>query len=91
MSGITSTIPTGAIKSTQRGTIALTAVASNTATITAVDTSKSVLRYLGQTSIGSIAAETDVKIVLTNSTTITATRDSASNSATVSWELTEYY
>lgn len=91
MSGITSTIPAGAIKSTQRGTIALVAVASNTATITAVDTTKTVLRFLGNSASGSDWAQSIVRIALTNSTTITATKESATNNATVSWELTEYY
>lgn len=79
------------IKSIQRGTVQITGTnTTGTATVTAVVMANSELREVGQTvstgSAGSLAY-----IVLTNTTTITATRASASSgTTTVSWELTEY-
>jgi hypothetical protein len=81
----------GAIKSIQRGKITLTGVTSNTATITAVDTSKTELRMLGSTYNGVTLADVLTMIELTNSTTITATRAASGSTAVVSWELTEFY
>ena len=83
----------GGIKSIQRGTILITGV-STTATISAVDTSKSELRYLGSTYDGGGSPtinQSYVNLVLTNSTTITATKTSVGGVGTVSWELTERY
>lgn len=81
------------IKAIQRGTIVISGgSASATATITSVVTSKTELRYLGSLARwdGTNATSTPM-IVLTNSTTITASRPyTDANSATVSWELTEY-
>lgn len=84
--------PNGArpIKSVQRGAISATGL-STTVTITAVNTAKSELRYLGTSSSNGTFGETLVRLALTNSTTITASRDSSSGALTVSWELTEYY
>lgn len=65
----------GAIKSIQRGSGAAGAV-----TVTAVNTSKSLLSNLGSSSGNSSA-------VLTNSTTVTL----AASAGNVSWELVEYY
>lgn len=76
-------------KSVQRGVISLATVASGTATITSVDTSKSDLRLLGYSNTNQPAENAD--IVLTNATTITATRGTTSGTSRVSWELTEYY
>lgn len=79
------------IKSIQYGTISVTgAGTTNTATVTAVNTAKSVLSNLGSTE--NVASET-LRLALTNSTTITATRDSAASAgtSTVSFCLTEYY
>lgn len=86
----------GSIKSIQRGTITIAiSTASQTATISSVDTSKSELRFLGETVDGSPAvgalANALSRVVLTNSTTITATRGAAATVNTVvSWELTEW-
>ena len=81
-----------AIKSIQRGTIAITSASSNTATITSVDTAKTELRLLGY-SVNNTGTQQHVpRITLTNATTVTATRDtSAGDTTTVSFELTEYY
>jgi hypothetical protein len=79
----------GTIKSTQRGTIDMDNGTSKTATITSVDTSKTQLRWLGGTAAAS-GTFIGQQLVLTNSTTVTATAASASTGF-VSWELTEYY
>ena len=84
----------GQIKSIQRGVISLAGVnLTATATITAVDTSKTELRLLGQDSNVNTANFDYVlaHIVLTNTTTITATRVTGSGTNVISWELTERY
>ena len=87
--------PDGArpIKSTQRGVIQLVSnVATDTATIAAVIPGKTMLRFLGVSVDDSQGSWGLAHIVLTNSTTITASRLQANNLLTrVSWELTEYY
>lgn len=84
----------GTLKSVQRGTISISGAASATATVAAVDTSKSELRHLGSR-VGSVSGcERDyIEIVLTNSTTITATRGNSVSGTpgVVSWELLEYH
>ena len=90
------------IKSIQRGFISLIgAETSASATVIAVDTSKSVLTHLGNRRTG--GSNTDelpylfCTLGLTNSTTVTAMRQSGffgssiSNDAIVSWQLTEYF
>ena len=85
----TSTGSSGVINSIQRGTIAVAnGTSSNTATITSVDVTKSELRVLGQGMSG--GGGNDGYIVLTNATTITATRATTAGITTISWELTEY-
>lgn len=86
------------IKSIQRGSISISGVATSvTATIGAVVTAKTELRFLGATSKtggGSVEA-VDMRIELTNSTTITATRQLPSGGSGYAmvggWELTEFY
>ena len=81
-----------AIKSVQRGTITIAdqAGTSGTATVSAVNTAKACLHYLGSNCTStSIAAL--FRLALTNATTVTATRNIQSGESTVSWELTEYY
>lgn len=80
-----------AVKSTGRGIINLTG--SNltaTATISAVDTSKTTLKYLG---CATEAAGTDAHVYLTNATTITATRKGTGGgfATAVSYEYEERY
>ena len=80
-----------AIKSIQRGVITISG-GSGTATITSVNTAKSELRYLGmKTNVAADMTLSLMQVVLTNSTTITATTHGVGGSPTVSWELTEYY
>lgn len=79
----------GANKPIQRGVIVLgVGNATGTATISAVVTANTQVKYLGWS--GSVLNETPY-IILTNSTTITATRVGTTNATTVSWELAETY
>lgn len=84
---------TTAIKSIQRGTIEITAGegASDTATITAVVTAKTLLNYLGSSCDNDSHVNADCKIVLTNSTTVTASRSGNAGAVTVSYEVIEFY
>ena len=88
----------GGIKSIQRGTIAIAAGTgvSATATIAAVNTAKAVLLSGGWTGVpGSSAPGVErTKIVLTNATTVTATRvgaDSNTNQSVVAYQVVEFY
>lgn len=92
-----------AIKSIQRGTLVLSSSqTSNTATISAVDTNKAKINPLGVSandakdgqpgSYYALTAHHFVRLALTNSTTITATRNSHHDrEATVSYEVIEYW
>lgn len=84
------TSSSGVIKSIQRGTITIAVGGANTqtATITAVVVAKTRLAHLGQTAT---AAGATARIALTDTTTITATRDNAfnANEITVSYEAVE--
>lgn len=84
----------GLIKSVQQATIALSAV-SNTATITAVDTTKAVIIPLGMSSADTtVSPTTDVtsfKLVLTNATTVTANHITAAAAAyTIGFTVVEF-
>lgn len=80
------------IKSIQRGTITLTGT-SNTATIGAVNPSNTLLRIVGTTTDTGGGASSRIRITLTNSTTITATRasDGGGTTVAVAYEVVEYY
>lgn len=80
------------IKAIQRGTITIaTSTSSATATITSVDTAKTEVRFLGGSGVSTGGSAHVPRIVLTNSTTITASVVTNSSGSTVlSWELTEY-
>ena len=79
----------GGIKSIQRGTISIAnGATSGTSTVTAVVTAKTELRYLG---INAASTAATAHIVLTDTTTVTATRTVNSGDIAVSWELTEFY
>jgi len=83
-----------AIKSIQRGVVTFTTnEISKTVTVSAVNTAKTELRWLGGMSIenGSVLA-IGSRVTLTNATTITVSFNSAVNGTpSVSWELTEYF
>ena len=81
------------IKSIQRGVIQLVpSVQAETATIAAVIPGRTMLRFLGVSVNDSQGSWGLAHIVLTNSTTITASRLQANTLLTrVSWELTEYH
>lgn len=83
----------GQIKRVQRGTMSLAGVTSNTATITAVDTTKAQLELLGTDTneANGFPGQYMANIVLTNATTITATKGIATSTVTVSYQVTEFY
>ena len=80
------------VKSVQRGTITLTSTSSTSANISAVNTSKSVLNYLGMTTLMD-STRVLIQLALTNSTTVTAKTNGATETypSTVSFEVIEYY
>ena len=82
----------GGIKSIQRGVISLASGGSTSGTATlspTVDPTKTELRVLG------CSADTSsldlARAVLTNSSTVTATRPSTTSNTLISWEITERY
>ena len=82
----------GVIKQVQRGTIALTGVGSNTATITAVTTTKATLNCLGFLCTElSVPNRIMTRLELTNTTTITATRAVGTNNVTIGYQVVEFY
>lgn len=84
----------GVIKSNQAGTIALATVASNTATITAVNTSKATVINLGNMTDDSVSGNGQrwtVRLTLTNATTVTATHGSANDNLTASYQVVEFF
>lgn len=85
---------TGLIKSVQRGTIALTSATSATATITAVDPKNAELHLLGSGFSSNVRTgdQCNPSIVLTNSTTVTASLNTSNPATcTVSFEVIEYW
>jgi len=90
MSDLTQFLP-GSIKSIQRGTITIAnSSTSNTATITAVVTAKSIISLLGTSSTETSAANLLARVELTNTTTVTATRGGTTGSVTVRYLAVEY-
>lgn len=87
----------GVLKSCQYGTILLSGVVSNTATITAVDITKAAPLFLGNTTnrnsgSGAITGqEWDIDLSLTNATTVTATHGVGLGVMTVSFVIPEYF
>lgn len=81
------------IRSVQRGTITIAnGSSSNTATISAVTTGKTSMKLLGSRCGSTVVTFTDAlaEVDLTNSTTVTASRNGATGSLTVRYECTEY-
>ena len=82
-----------AIKSIQRGVSRIASGGSSIAvTISAVNTAKSELRYLGSGGANANGTPIFTTIRLTNSTTLTAeSSNGLAYGHSISWELTEYY
>ncbi|MBC9783553.1 hypothetical protein H1S01_03375 [Heliobacterium chlorum] len=80
------------IKSVQSGVISIgSGYTTATATIAAVDITKSVIHFLGTTSGNSDVSIALARVALTNSTTVTATRVASSpNPTLVGWEVVEF-
>ena len=92
----TNWLPDGgrAIKSVQRGTATVdNGTATGSVTISSVNTAKAELRFLGGTGQDWRTGNSFVspKISLTNSTTVSVSFASNTNSGQISWELTEYH
>lgn len=83
----------GSIKSIQRGTVVITSgTSSASASITAVDTSKTELRMLGFSTATIGTTDGFPRINLAATTAVNASRGGASGvDITISWELTERY
>jgi hypothetical protein len=90
MSNASTYLSSAAIKSVQRGSITSTG-ATTTTTITAVDTSKSLLRAISvDRSVGGSSHWFGGYVALTNSTTITLNVPSGTTGVVVYWELVEF-
>lgn len=81
------------IKSIQRGVFGIASGGSTASvTISAVNMAKTELRYLGDSGANGSGYPIGTTLVLTNSTTLTATSSNGfAYSHSISWELTEYY
>lgn len=83
----------GVLKSSvQRGTTTLTAVASNTSTISSVNTSKALVsfQHYSSSQATSNIPNCATNAALTNGTTVTVARNSGTNNVTCSWEVAEF-
>lgn len=87
MTAASAAYPAG-IKSIQTGTITLTAVTSNTATITSVNTAKAFCIFNG--GVSSAAESNSYAAQLTNATTVTAYRSASGNTTTVYYTVVEF-
>lgn len=78
--------------SVQRGTTTLTAATSNTSTITSVTAANSGIVWLGDTTsdTGTNFNQDLGAVVLTNGTTVTVQKNSATSNITGSWEVLEF-
>lgn len=98
MSGIASTSPPGSIRSVQRGVISGAAPFNGTTSTlgTSVDTSKSVITFLGANTVVSsgTGGVSDGRVVLTNGTTVTGyayTAATGTYTLSIGYQVTEYY
>lgn len=82
----------GVTSSIQSGAITLTAAASNTATISSVTTTRSAVLFLGATTTSGSGALSVYECIveLTNSTTVTASRITASGNVTVGYVVIQF-
>jgi len=81
---------TAIINNIQRGTISLSSVSSNTATISSVNTAKSFVMHDGQRGTVTVVDQMHIHVVLTSGTVVTATRGDATGTAIVAFEVIEY-
>lgn len=85
---------TGVLRSVQRGTISLSGATSNTATVSAVDTTRCRLTSLGTSDTSGapqgFGSRFRARLALTNATTITATKGVANDTTTVAYQLLEF-
>lgn len=79
------------ISSIQRGIVTIANAASATTTITAVDLTRSVIRFIGCNNGGINQYDMIARLELTNSTTVTGYRfDTSANGTVVGFEVIEY-
>ena len=79
------------VKRVQRGTITIGAGANtNTATITAVNTEKATLVNLGVVADTNNISDQNIRLELTNSTTVTARKSGVAGNPVVGFEVIEY-
>jgi hypothetical protein len=81
----------GNIKSIQRGTLSFGTSSTASATITTVNTDKSILFNLGMQGSGTTFDRGSGRISLENSTTISAVRFGDTSNGNISYQLVEYY
>jgi hypothetical protein len=81
----------GFIKSAGSGGIAMASVGSATVTIPSVNTSKTFVTYIGHTTNDGTPTAMFGRLALTNSTTITASRQFASNTTAVRYSYLEFF
>jgi len=80
------------IKSIQTGSFTVgSTLSTNTATISSVSTTKSVVLWNGQSTNSNLdSASIQMRVELTNATTVTATRGGTSGNTTVSYTVVEF-
>lgn len=80
-----------AVQSVQRGTITLSAVTSNTATISSVNTANTIVLYGGESVTSNTSIATSCSYVdLASATTVRATRNTGTGTNTVSYSAVEF-
>jgi hypothetical protein len=81
------------VKSIQAGTIAVSGVTSNTATISTVNTAKAFVIFNGfsTSTTGGDMGRAMVRVSLTNATTVTAEKSNSIGDSTVSYTVVEFY
>jgi len=93
MSTLTQFLPQTGIKSVQRGLITISSNSYfNTATISAVNLSKSYINYLGSANPGGDSSVADImcRMEFDSSTQVAAIRSGNTNGTTVSYEVVEF-
>lgn len=81
----------GVLQSVTRGLITMAGVATNTATITSVDTAKSHVMNLGFYTTNTTTNTGTARGALTNATTVTATQGAAASTTVLSYQVPQYF